>query len=201
MNFFAGFEVLVLTFAVLLSLRRINAFKVILESFYIIFNNLAALVIIMTLLILTFAVMISILLGDKYKLFVNPFYIHNLTGILISFKDITTFTDNFDVFTTLVFMIPYFLVIKYTVLYMIIAIIYNSISVAKRNVKAREKIEAQSLAIPEFLKKSFEIVKGDSKEKKNGAFYTTRYIKSLNFNSNIDVKNSLKILQFRSSTR
>ena len=46
MNFFAGFEVLLLTFAVLLSLRRINMFKVILESFYIIFSNLAALIII-----------------------------------------------------------------------------------------------------------------------------------------------------------
>lgn len=188
MNFFAGFEVLMLTLAVLLSLRRIDIFKVILESFYIIFNNLAALVIIMTLLILTFAVMISILLGDKYRLFVNPLHIHNLTGILISFKDLITFTDNFDTFTTLVFMIPYFLVIKYTILYMIIAIIYNSISVAKANVKAREKIEAQSMSLSEFLKRTAEAVIGGSGESKNDAVYTVRYLQSLNFNSNIDVR-------------
>lgn len=188
MNFFAGFEVLLLTFSVLLSLRRIKFFKVILESFYIIFSNLAALVIIMTLLILTFAVMIGILLGDKYKMFVNPFRIHNLTGILISFKNLITFTDNFDMFTTLVFMIPYFVLIKYTVLFMIIAIIYSSISTAEKKVAEREKIESSDMVWGEFIKRTLVILFGKKNDMRNGLNQTIRYIQGLNFSCNQEVR-------------
>jgi hypothetical protein len=73
MNFLAGVEVMVLTFLVLISLKTIGFFKVILESFQLVFKNLLALIIIMTLLLLTFAVMIWILLGNKYAIFSNPF--------------------------------------------------------------------------------------------------------------------------------
>lgn len=188
MNFLAGVEVMLFTFLVLISLKNIGFFRVILESFQLVFRNLLALIIIMTLLLLTFAVMIWILLGNKYTIFSNPFQIQRLAGILISFKDIVTFTDNFDKFTTLVFMVPYFLIIKYTVLFLIIAIIYSSISTAQKNIKQKSNMEIRSIELGEFVRRTFQILFESGKNSRHGSNNTCKYVASINFSQNQDVR-------------
>jgi hypothetical protein len=181
-----GFEVIIITVQIILSLTKVKLFKVVLKAFAIILDNLTKMLIIMTSLMLSFTLMLNVLLGDRYTTFSNPLRIDTVTGILINLDNLRLYTDGFDTFVTLVFLIPYFLLIKYTVLYMIIAIIYSSISTAKKMVEDSDTHETKYLSFTEFWKLSIAHF-SKFKEERYGVSHLTTYISRLNYSPQTDV--------------
>ena len=176
MDLLLSLESILLTTAIIISLSAIPVSRVIIEAIKYIARKMGPLLLIIYLLIFNYALMGYILLGHKYSLFNNPFGIRTLLATLISFKHLDEFTDQHDFFISCVFMFPVFIVIRFTAINMMVAMVYGSVVHAQKLVKSEELLEGKPLTFKEFLAGSKMFIKKKDKHKRHGACTINEFI-------------------------
>ena len=122
-------------------------------------------------------------MGNRYKLFLRPLKLKVLANELISLKKLEEFSDNLDPFITCVFLFPFYMLIKYTAVMMILAIIYSSMKKAQKNISLKDQYNGNyyPISFKEFLDLSSILLLRRSNQKKHGSSAIYRFIKTTPF--------------------